>query len=115
MVTETGVYAVIITEGNCSARSEDISVIFSGLQDVNSNAVISVYPNPSKGIVSIDLGRDVVDATLRITDVNGKMVFEITNFSGRTKDIDITHTSSGVYVFELLVNNGVEKVKIIKK
>ncbi len=75
-----------------------------------SNTDFSLYPNPTKGDLSIKSKYSV--NFIRIYDESGKLVKE--NY--RTNGIDISNAPTGVYYMNISLNNGkVHTQKIIKQ
>lgn len=71
-----------------------------------------IYPNPSTGIVNIQLG-DEVEA-LYIFNVNGEVVY--TNTSSNLIILDASEWSNGIYIVQRSLKNGeVERDKLILK
>ena len=72
--------------------------------DVDSpveNKLLSVYPNPSKGLVKLHLQPDALNSELYITNTAGQIVFKmkitfITDFS-----IDLSSVSKGIYFIHI--------------
>lgn len=61
---------------------------------------LKVYPNPSKGIFTLDLGTQVTNAQLSIFDINGRVIQENV-LVGSTHQIDLSHLEKGVYFLQL--------------
>ncbi|MBL0102841.1 MAG: T9SS type A sorting domain-containing protein [Bacteroidetes bacterium] len=84
----------------------------NGVNEVN-NLAFSVYPNPTDGIVNIDmftLQQKFPKLNLRVTDVVGRVVSEtsVENPSGRVEQLDLSNEANGIY-FVTLYNNEVSK------
>lgn len=78
------------------------------------NAGIEIYPNPSKGIFSIDLPNiNNKYCKLIITDITGKQVYR-TDVSSGNINIDISNKPTGIYMLNLYIDNTVISKKIIK-
>ena len=68
-------------------------------------SAISVYPNPSNGIVNISLaGTDLTAFSLSVLDLQGRVVFE-SNVSLPVQQIDLSFLAKGVYQFKLTAKN----------
>jgi hypothetical protein len=85
-----------------------------GLNTVASNYAFEVYPNPaSKGGVNIVLDNVTKDATIVITDVNGKIVFkEIQQYASRMH-LSTENLSSGFYFIRVNSSQGSALKKLI--
>ncbi len=115
LASATGVYAVIITQGSCSAISNDIEVITSGTFKGMENQSVSVYPNPNQGKFVLDFGKEITNGKVRISDLNGMLVFEKVNVDGYTLNVNISEKLSGLYIVEVVENNHVNIIKIVKQ
>lgn len=67
---------------------------------------VSVYPNPTLGIVNLSEDADVV-----VFDLLGRIVFEGNNVS----TIDLTNQAVGTYLAQIKNERGNETIKIVKK
>lgn len=77
-----------------------INDTLSGFSSVYNNANFNIFPNPTKGNVIIQSDRNIKDATIRIVNVIGKVIYEINqnNFSSLNLDL---HFVSGLYIIEV--------------
>jgi Leucine-rich repeat (LRR) protein len=94
---------------------------FSILNDVTlgtntnfiSNAIISVYPNPAKNSVNIDLsGLD--KATVEVSDINGRQLFT-QKLNATSNTVNIENLAAGIYAFKISSNQGTTTSKIVKQ
>lgn len=92
-----------------AAYSNDCS-IFLGVEEVNLNNLISVFPNPATGMITVDTG-SVVAENLMIYTVLGNVVREV---NPMTHHIDISDLSSGLYILRLTFDRKVVVKKLIK-
>ncbi len=65
---------------------------------------LQIYPNPSNGVFTVDLGNSVTSTQAAVLDINGRMVYENT-LNGSLHQLDLTHLEKGVYFLQLNVNN----------
>jgi hypothetical protein len=76
----------------------------------NTLANTTVYPNPSNGIIYIQVNKDLLkdNSRIKIFNSNGRKVYDyqLPN-KGNTLQLDITNLEEGVYVYQ--VTNG-EKI-----
>jgi Leucine-rich repeat (LRR) protein len=70
----------------------------------------SIYPNPFSEILTIK-SNDVIEVIV-ITNLQGK---EILRTNGQTKELDLSHLSSGMYLLQMFSGEGVTVEKIIKR
>jgi hypothetical protein len=73
---------------------------------------ITTYPNPSNGIVNINLG-SVSDAFVKVSSANGQLVYQQTGLSGRHQ-FELKG-NPGLYFIEVSSETGTQYFKMIKK
>ena len=93
------VYAVLTTN------------IVTSTLDNAKNDIISVYPNPTTGILNINLS-GVLETELILYTITGQKIFRKT-INTKTTTIDLSSLSNGVYYLQLKNGNGVDTKKII--
>jgi hypothetical protein len=79
----------------------------NGIKEINSNSVVSVYPNPATDNLSVRLGKNVTDkVTVFIRDINGKVILqrEIESLENSI-DINVSMLDNGLYFLELKGNS----------
>lgn len=89
-----GNYAVIITDGNCVDTSACYLVDFTGIDDL-TNAGISIYPNPSTGLFTIESLQSL--ESVQILDIRGRLVYEATSLNESSVEVNISNENAGVY------------------
>lgn len=103
-------------DNNCDGRIDENkacnSIIASAQLDVNSSKRLSVYPNPSKGNITVTFMNNTVGRiSLHIYNVNGKTVFTSDDMLAakgiNIKRINLYKLEPGVY-FLSLHNNEIE-------
>jgi hypothetical protein len=84
--------------------------------DMIQSIPVRVYPNPTQGIVYVDLpntGKDFPNR-VRLFDSHGKLIFEKEG-SGNKMEIDISSYPAGYYIVELSAKDEHTTWKIIKQ
>lgn len=83
-------------------QQPNYEVISNVLESTESNLKVKVYPNPSSGLIQIEITNDQgKQAQLNITDVLGKILFnQSLNFS-ETNAVNLSHLASGNYFFSI--------------
>lgn len=84
-----------------------------GNNDLISNETISVYPNPTKGGVIIDLVDDLLGSTISITNLQGQILRQF-KINTTNKTIDLTDLPKGIYLLTLQKEDKLYTQKIIK-
>jgi lysyl endopeptidase len=95
---DAGNYTVTITDDNgCEAQSTVSVGNNVGVNDIELAEAVNLYPNPTNGLVFIDLPTEfkVIDVT--ITDMVGREITKI-NVSGRIRTtVDFSTLAEGIY------------------
>ncbi len=77
------------------------------------NKLIKIYPNPSKGIVTIDVKLNF-KAELKIYSTTGKVIEEFTVRTNSQLILNTQNLSSGIYFYVLYTNNAIsERGKLV--
>ncbi len=84
----------------------DISL---GVNEKNSDIELSVYPNPSNGIFTIE-SKNIDHFT--VTNIDGKVIKEA-NVKGNKSIIDLSEQAKGVYFLTLTTKQGVQAKKLV--
>lgn len=107
-VSSTGTYYVTVTDSNGCSNSDSINVIVPfpvGLNDVDENVSMHVYPNPGNGQLQVRLqGLEGEKVTFTATDLQGRMVFEQIELVGSATDvitIDLSNQAKGIYMLKV--------------
>ena len=83
-----------------------------GLEESLLNQSISVYPNPSSGMVNIDITDYQKDITLSVNDLYGKQYFN-QKIEGNHITLDNLNLSSGVYILNFTSQRATTSRKLI--
>ena len=86
-----------------------------GIEEIETSNLITLYPNPTQGILYVNYKAEYAVCTLSIKDVLGKEVFT-TILSEKQKQLDIKQLEAGVYFYEINNNKTLlGKGKFIKE
>lgn len=105
-----GTYSVVITDANgCTTQ---VDVVVSSTNSIHENSLISImiYPNPTNGNFSIDLGNNP-ESSIELFDVQGKLVYSAQAVNQKT-DLNIS-LANGVYNLRITNVNGTVNQKLI--
>lgn len=86
-----------------------------GTKSSSGTAPIDVYPNPSNGVFSLNVGQAFIkgNEAIEVYDLMGKKVSEISATPGQTiYELNLTGEAKGIYFVKMLVNNKVEMKQI---
>lgn len=101
-----------------ATRSVTISSsgVFSGKLPVGTGElkINRIYPNPSKGIFTFDLNRNVDKANVTIQSIDGRTIIS-RKVSGYNFDLDISGNQSGIYFVKVVDGSNTTTEKIVKQ
>ncbi len=112
--TAEGNYAVIVTQNGCIDTSACLSVDITGLLVNTFTHNITLYPNPTDGSITIDLGSVYPKALVTLTQPDGRVVCKDYIINGRYKEMKILE-SSGPYIVTITADKQMAVFKILKK
>ena len=75
----------------------------------------SVFPNPSNGLISVNMNTSLGEGQVDIIDLNGRVVFTQNNLLEEVINIDAGELSSGVYLLQVSNDSVSETTKLIIK
>ncbi|NOZ34376.1 MAG: T9SS type A sorting domain-containing protein, partial [Chlorobi bacterium] len=75
------------------------------ISEINETTDIKIYPNPSNGHFNIVLNNDFTKATVRITDISGKILSEKSDLNKGLNTINLTNVSKGIYFIYINYDN----------
>lgn len=83
--------------------------------DEATKSEFSIFPNPTNGEFSISFESEAQTASINITDLNGKLVFNNTrNISaGEIVTISLMNLPEGMYIVNILSDNQAQYSKLI--
>jgi len=99
-----GTYYLQITDGNgCEVNSNSFEYLTTGISQVSSDLVLSIYPNPFKDETTVDFGRVIKQASVRVVDVFGKVIEEHSITNTDKHILKRENKASGIYFVEIEV------------
>ena len=91
----------------------EVTNVNGGISNNNATQVVEVYPNPTKGIVTLTASQS---ASVEIIDILGRVVGTIPNINASESfQYDITSLIEGVYTFKFINEKSTEIVKVVRK
>ena len=88
----------------------------TALTDLIAEKAITIYPNPTKGILSVEI-KDYtakLQAEFRITDLSGKTIFN-RKANSAIQTFDLSRHAAGIYLLQIRINGESVVWKIIKE
>lgn len=111
----SGNYAVEITQNNCVDTSDCYRVRITGLLQNDFGSAFNMYPNPSTGTISVNLGAVYDDVKATISNSAGQQVTSHNPGKARQFDMQI-QGNAGIYLLTIKTRSGKKaRFKIVKK
>jgi len=108
----SGAYSVTITNANgCSATSDTIDVVITGIELTEYNKTINVYPNPATDNITIESPQQAV---IEISNIQGQLIKTLAANSNKTS-VDVSAFPSGMYFVKVKTEKGVAVKKFVKE
>ncbi len=111
--TINGNYAVDVTVGSCTETSACEAITGVGIRETAKD-VVSIYPNPTSGMLTIELGNITEAVTYTITTIEGRVVTADKTANNKVV-VDLTNESRGVYFLTVNGNNTTSTYKVVKQ
>lgn len=115
MPTASGAYSVQVTSGSCSALSQTTAVTITGAER-NYYFGVRIYPNPSQGIVTIELDQYSPGAKAEVLTIEGTIIQSVQlDARGETMigQLNLSPYASGIYLVRICSRAGVSVSKIV--
>jgi hypothetical protein len=114
--TQNGNYSVVITDANnCTASSTGYPFIMTGTLDAEHQNQVTIYPNPSKGIFTIQTNNKI-EKEITVTDLLGNIILKSETQSrglGTKSEIDLSSQSKGIYLVKVMMDGKTTVKKIV--
>ena len=101
-----------ITNESCIDTTECITVTTTRIDLISSNGV-SIYPNPNKGLVNIDLGT-LTNVSITIRAADGRLIYQEAKVSDGIHQVQID-AENGVYFIQLQTEDAQQHFQIVKE
>jgi subtilisin-like proprotein convertase family protein len=110
---------VSVDYDGCSGISNSITVTVDACAGITELGALSIetYPNPTSGLIAIDVQGAADDLTVEVLDLSGKLL--LTKIYGSVIDglhsnIDISNLASGVYLMRFTSGDSAQTSRLIK-
>ena len=103
--------------GNLDGWSLEIcaDAITTGISQVLSDKNVSVYPNPTTGLVNISIEDGNTIENIVLTDVQGNIVYQLENITDKNIQLDLNNYSNGLYLLQVQSKDDSKVFKITKQ
>lgn len=108
--TTNGNYAVIVTGNNCSDTSACYAVTSLALAENSLQSQIQAFPNPTTGLLSIDLGAEYASVAVKVSSVIGQELMCEKYAHSQLLSLEMPE-EEGIYFVEISLQNG-EKASV---
>ena len=106
-----GEYYVVVADGDCEEVSYAINYNISGIDNLDNN--ISIYPNPTMGILTIEGGSNIQNIIILNTLGNQLLSVENNSNDYSKSEIDLTTFAKGIYFIQVEQNNQIMNYRIV--
>lgn len=112
--SEDGGYAVIITENGCTDTSDCFTVSGLGIIENDFGDAFILYPNPTKGEFSVDLGQKYQTITITISDLSGRKVLSKVYNDNQTLILKLEEPA-GIYLVKIESDDKKANIRLVKE
>ena len=110
-VLQNGTYAVIVSDYGCVDTSECVTIIIGGISYEKLND-ISIYPNPSNGLIFI-YSPTKVNADIKLTSTLGEVVYHSNTVLIDIQPFVFPEHCNGIYFLKLITEKGTLLKRIV--
>jgi len=108
-------YTYLNSVTGCTNTASTAIIVVSCMSVSENTALnsLSVYPNPTKGLVTIEDETDL-EKTISISDVNGKLL-KTEKTKAKKHSLNISEYANGIYFLKVISNTAVREFKLVKE
>lgn len=105
-------YSLTATDANGCTTTDSVEVIVDlclNVAAVTENAQVLIYPNPSEGIFTLEMGQDIVTgdpSQIVLRDAAGRILEPAIYLQKERVELDLGNFADGIYFLELHTGNG---------
>ncbi len=112
------VYTYIASNGVCTNDSSTVTIDLIDCTSLTENDLdnfVSLYPNPTSGIVFINNHGIDDDFTIEVSDMNGKVMktIQIGMNKGEVYELDMNTNVKGIYFVRIKTSTGIGQHKVV--
>ena len=109
-----GNYAVELTENACIDTSSCVAITTVGIIENSFGHNLLIYPNPTDGNFSIDLGSIYEFSVVSITDISGKLIDLKTISQSQVLNLYLREPA-GIYIVSIQAGDKNAVIRLIKE
>jgi len=106
------------TDGNSCTSTDSTMIVVNLCTGINENTSlnnVNIYPNPTNGLVHVNLGNHNGSINYTISTIEGKIVNQENNVTTNKMTINLTNESKGIYLLMIEDNTSSKVYKIIRE
>jgi hypothetical protein len=106
------------TDANSCVKSDSTMIVVDLCTGVNENKMlnnVNIYPNPTSGLVHINLRNNNGSINYTISTIEGRIVNQESNVTTNQMTVDLSNESKGIYFLKIDNNTSSKVYKIIRK
>lgn len=111
-----GNYTVTVSDSrSCTVTSIATVVVLTGINNIDANYALSVYPNPANDVVNVTAEIPSGDVNVRVLNLAGQVVYTAHQYSSGSYKaaINCADFTAGVYVLELNAANQIARKRFV--
>lgn len=102
------IYFVLTDSSGCSYHSDTLLFILGGMENINLNDKVKIFPNPANDQVTVASNESAI-SSISVYTINGKKVWQKNCNAVKIVNTDV-NLSPGIYLVEVLLENN-QKVR----
>ncbi len=112
--SSNGNYAVELTENGCVDTTTCVAITAVGVIENSFGNNLQIYPNPTHGNFSIELGTIFENLEVLITDLSGKVIISKNIAPSKIVNLSIEEPA-GIYIVSIRAGNQKAVIRLIKE
>ncbi len=112
--TTSGNYAVEITQNGCTDTSSCITITMVDVVENSFDQALKVFPNPTTGHFSVDLGTTYPNIAISILDLNGKLISHYNYSQAQILELELNEPA-GIYLLRLEAGGQKALIRLAKE
>jgi len=111
----SGIYALVITQNNCTDTSSCYPVIVSGISKGELNTGVTIFPNPTKEAITVFSVQFKVEK-IELFSLIGERLYEKACIGNCNEEsVDVSPLSVGIYFVKVSTEKGIATFKVVKE
>jgi hypothetical protein len=114
-------FSVTVTDANGCDGTASFTLIVdpcTGIDETSNELSINVYPNPTEGMISLNIQGLDSDFSLKVLNIQGQVVmseFVANRSNSYLRTLDLSNLTNGVYFLEVRSNDMLKVEKVVLK